>query len=156
MNAPQEGQMRIQDQIILALCVWRENRGGGRAGMQSVANVIVNRAARRKSNAYTECVRRLQFSSLTAKGDPELIVWPADDDAQWMMALEIAGEAASGVLVDITGGADLYYAPRSIRSEKVIGLPDGSVIPFPDDWNEKVVTYTGTIETQAFFRQDRG
>jgi len=102
--------MTIADQFVLALTAWRENRGGGVPGMQSVANVIMNRAAKRRTDAYTECVRPMQFSSLTAKGDPELTLWPADNDPQWLEAIALAGQAAVGTLEDITDGATSYYA----------------------------------------------
>ena len=144
--------MRIQDEVLLALTVWRENRGGGVQGMQSVANVIVNRAAERGTDAYTECVRPLQFSSLTAKGDPELTLWPANGDAQWAEALQLAAQAAAGTLNDITGGATLYYAPAGQQWTKRITLADGSVVPFPDGWNEAAVVETCTIAGQVFFK----
>lgn len=144
--------MRMQDQVLLALTAWRENRGGGVEGMQSVANVILNRAMHRGTDAYTECIRPLQFSSLTAKGDPELTLWPADNDQQWLAALGLAEQATVGSLDDITGGAVLYYAPRGIQSSKTIRLPDGSVLPFPEGWNENAVTFTCRIADQLFFK----
>ncbi len=144
--------MRIEDQFLLALTMWRENRGGGQAGMQSVGNVILNRAAQRKTSAYAECTRPLQFSSITAKGDPELVLWPSENDAQWATALDMAARAAAGALEDITGGADLYYAPRGIVSQRTFKLPNGTSIPFPADWNENAVEYSCTIAGQVFFR----
>jgi N-acetylmuramoyl-L-alanine amidase len=102
--------MTISDEFVVALAVWRENRGGGYEGMQSVANVIVNRAKIRKTAPYAECVWALQFSSLTAKGDPELALWPAQTDPSWTEAKYIAGAAVNGTLLDITGGATNYYA----------------------------------------------
>jgi len=102
--------LTIQDQVIGALCCWRENRGGGVPGMQSVFNVLMNRAAQRHTDVYTEAVRRLQFSSMTAAGDPNLILYPADLDPQWAEALMLAQQADSGLLDDITGGATSYYA----------------------------------------------
>lgn len=144
--------MTIQDQVILALTVWRENRGGGRAGMQSVANVIMNRAARHKTSPYAECVKPLQFSSETAKGDPELTLWPAGDDPQWEQALDLAELAAAGVLDDITNGADLYYAPKGQAWTKRFTLPNGLAIVFPDHWNANAVQYVCTVAGQVFFR----
>jgi N-acetylmuramoyl-L-alanine amidase len=102
--------MTIQDQVVLALTCWRENRGGGLTGMQSVANVVMNRVAARHTDAYTECVRPEQFSSLTAPGDPELILWPKKQDPEWQTAQSAAQAAANGSLEDITGGATNYYA----------------------------------------------
>jgi len=99
-----------QDQVIGALTAWRENRGGGIPGMQSVLDVLLNRAAKRGTSVYAEAVRKWQFSSMTAAGDPNLILFPPDTDQQWQEALALALQAASGALEDITGGATSYYA----------------------------------------------
>jgi hypothetical protein len=121
--------------------------------MQSVMNVILNRAKARGTDPYTECVRPLQFSSLTAKGDPELALWPTGADPQWRVALGMAEQATNGTLADLTGGATLYYAPASIQTTARFALPDGTEIPFPQGWNAEAVTYTATIGGQAFFRE---
>lgn len=146
--------MRTQDVVVLALTAWRENRGGGGVGMRSVMNVILNRMAQRKTSAWVECLRPWQFSSMTAHGDPELGLWPADEDAEWILALDLAETAARGQLYDATGGATLYYAPHGIgEMGKTITLPDGTVLPFPASWNEAAVKYTATIADQVFFRE---
>jgi spore germination cell wall hydrolase CwlJ-like protein len=129
--------MTIQDQVILALTAWRENRGGGTQGMQSVMNVILNRSIKRGTDAYTESVRPQQFSSLTAKGDPELTLYPADNDHQWQEALALASQAAAGTLEDITGGAISYYALS---------------MPTPPYWAASM-KQTATIEGQVFLRE---
>jgi hypothetical protein len=120
--------------------------------MQSVANVILNRAANRETDAYTECVKPLQFSSLTAHGDPELTLWPANGDASWTVALELSGLAAGGTLEDITGGADLYYAPAGQHWAKRFTWLDGSEVVFPDNWNADAVIPLCSIGGQLFFR----
>jgi N-acetylmuramoyl-L-alanine amidase len=102
--------MTIADQFLIALTAWRENRGGGLQGMQSVANVIVNRAKARNQTPYQVCTARLQFSSITAAGDPNLILYPQQTDSEWTTAQLLAGQAASGTLEDITEGATSYYA----------------------------------------------
>jgi N-acetylmuramoyl-L-alanine amidase len=102
--------MGPEDEIIGALTAWRENRGGGRLGMQSVLNVLVNRANARKTSVYTEAVRPMQFSSMTAKGDPNLSEYPLATDPQWAMALILAGQMTNGTLPDITQGSTSYYA----------------------------------------------
>ena len=108
--------MTVEDQAFLAITSWKENREAGVPGLQSIINVIMNRAKMRNTSPFTECVRPLQFSSLTAHGDPELTVWPTEGHAAdweaWQQALALAAQAASGVLGDITDGADLYYAPH--------------------------------------------
>lgn len=148
--------MTISDEFVMALTMWRENRGGGLAGMQSVGNVVMNRAAARGTSPYQECVRPLQFSSLTAKGISELTLWPALTDTTWQMALNLAAMAAAGTLTDITGGAEDYYAPAAISTSATFQLPDGSVVPFPDQWNAQTVEYTATIAGQIFFKDISG
>ncbi len=128
--------MTSYDVFMLALTAWRENRGGGTAGMTSVINVICNRAAQRKTSPYAECVRPWQFSSITAKGDPELATWPNPHDATFLEALTIAESASRGELKDITGGATFYYAKS---------------IPAPS-WAASM-TKTVEIANQIFFRQ---
>ena len=146
--------MTPQDITILALTAWRENRGGQPQpeAMQSVCNVVMNRVAKQGTDAWTECTRHMQFSSITAPGDPELALWPSDSDPQWGTALGLAEAAANGSLVDLTGGADLYYAPTSIKTAASITLPNGTTIPFPQGWNPAAVTYKATIADQVFFK----
>lgn len=78
--------------------------------MQSVMNVLVNRAQVRGTDVFTEATRKLQFSSLTDPGDPQLIEYPHEGDPDWTVALTIAYQAKTGSLEDITGGATSYYA----------------------------------------------
>ena len=108
--------------------------------MTSVFNVLQNRAASRKTDVYTEAVRRLQFSSMTAAGDPNLILFPADSDPQWAEALTIALQASIGQLDDITQGATSYYAPA--------GMADDGKAPY---WAASM-TQTVTIGGQIFFK----
>jgi N-acetylmuramoyl-L-alanine amidase len=124
------------DQVLLALTAWRENRGGGLKGMQSVINVICNRAKKRNTSPYEECVRPWQFSSITAKGDPELTLWPAPSDEQFSTAQTLATLAGRNELVDITGGATFYYA-LSMKT--------------PPSWAASM-TKTVEIQNQAFFK----
>ena len=128
--------MTIQDQVIGALCAWRENRGGGIAGMQSVINVLVNRATHRGTDVYSEAIRRLQFSSMTAAGDPNLILFPTDNDPQWINALALTSQASRGALDDITEGSTSYYAASMLAA------------PY---WVSSM-KYTVTIEGQIFFK----
>ena len=128
--------MTMQDQVISALCAWREARGGGSDGMQSVLNVLQNRAARRGTSIYAEVVRKWQFSSMTAPGDPELIMFPTDIDPQWQVALRLAQSMADGTLSDITDGAIGYYALSMTT---------------PPAWAVRM-TPTVTIAGQKFYR----
>lgn len=144
--------MTSLDLTFLAITSWKENRGAGTAGMTSVMNVIQNRAARDKTSCYAECVKRLQFSSITATGDPELTLWPAEDDPQFIEAQTLAQYAASGTLTDLTGGATIYYAPGGIHSTQNIEI-GGVIFPFPKTWKEASVKYTVSIGKQLFFKE---
>jgi hypothetical protein len=135
-----------------ALCAWRENRGGGTVGMQSVLNILQNRAARDSDTLYAEAIMRLQFSSMTESGNPELTLWPMEGDAQYVMSEQLTNHALSGELTDVTLGATDYYAPAGITSSKTFTLPSGQTIPFPDDWNEDAVQFTVEIAGQVFFK----
>lgn len=128
--------MTESDVVIGALCAWRENRSGGAEGMQSVINVLVNRAKARNTSIYTEAVRRLQFSSMTESGNPELVTFPAYSDDQWQTALAIMDKVADGTLTDITGGATSYYALSMAE---------------PPYWAE-TMTETCVIAGQKFFK----
>ncbi len=130
--------MTKQDEIVSSLTVWRENRGGGIQGMQSVLNVIMNRAAAHGHSPYTVCTTHAQFSSISMPG-PEAYLWPVEADLQWQQALSLASLATSGQLEDLTNGATNYYAPA--------GMP-GNKAP---SWTESM-TETVTIGGQIFFK----
>lgn len=119
--------------IVPVLTIWREARGEGQMGMLAVACVIRNRVIKRRLTASQVCAQPWQFSSMTAKGDPELLVWPADNDASFLAAYE--QWMASLSAADPTHGADFYFA-------------DG--IPMPS-W-AKAYTFTATIGRQHFYR----
>lgn len=128
--------MTNSDQFLLALTMYRENRSGGRSGMQSVGNVIMNRAAKRNLTPYQVCVQRLQFSSITAPGDPQLTNWPTFNDPQWIIAIGLAALAAEGQLTDITDGSVNYYAASMAT---------------PPDWAAEMV-FTVEIQGQRFYK----
>jgi len=107
--------------------------------MTSVLNVLMNRAAKRKTSVYEEAIRRLQFSSMTAAGDPNLILYPSAIDPQWAEALALMAEASQGTLTDITGGATHYYAPA--------GQKDGKAPAWA-----ATMTETAIIAGQIFFK----
>jgi len=129
--------MTSLDIVIGALTAWRENRGGGVIGMQSVINVLVNRALKRRTSVYHECVRPYQFSSMTAHADPELVLFPADNDEPFKTALALMDMASQGKLGDVTGGATFYYAVS---------------IATPPAW-AKSMQQTEIIAGQIFFRE---
>lgn len=126
------------DYALTSICLYREARGEGNTGMTAVACVIRNRVNKRNSTFYAEVVRHLQFSSITAPGDPQLIVYPAESDASWQQAQLIAGNIIDGVVQDITVGSTLYY--------------DDS-IAFPKSWDRSKVVATIKIGRLNLFKE---
>ena len=123
--------------------------------MTSVACLIRTRVNRHGTTPFATVVKPLAFSSLTAKGDPELNLYPTDADAQWIQAQLIAQNVLDGLTGDITGGSTLYIAPASLVPADTVPftLADGSTIPFPKGWNQSAVRYACRIGTQVFFTE---
>lgn len=122
---------------IAALCAWRENRGGDKLGMQSVLNSLCNRAAFKKTSLATEALKKLQYSSMTAPGDPNLVLFPDKTDTRFQLALAMAEQAVAGTLPDITGGATHYYALSMSK---------------PPYWVTSTAVQTAQIQNQVFFK----
>jgi len=139
------------DLVISALTAWREDRSSGFQGMTAVLCVIRNRVNKNKTTYYHECVKAWAFSSISAAGDPELSLWPAENDPSWLNAQNLAEKVIDGNIADITGGSTLYYAPKSIAEKATITLPDGSVINWPVNWKQDKVTFFGWIGDQVYF-----
>lgn len=142
--------MSMQDEYvadILARTIWGEARGQSLAGMEAVANVVLNRVKIAKArgkfwwgNTIIEvCRKPYQFSCWNAN-DPNLPKLLAVDlrNIHFATALRIARRAVAGVLDDNTKGATHYHAhyvsPRWAVGQKpsvVIGdhifysMPDG-------------------------------
>jgi len=107
-------------QQVVARTVWGENRGGGYIGMQSVANVIMNRAKRGGwwgATPMAVCLHPWQFSTWnpmivhqTPDSNYLATVSVTDENILFEYALQIAQLAIAGALPDLTEGADSYYA----------------------------------------------
>jgi len=98
----------------LARTIWGEARGEGRAGMQAVACVILNRAARPGwwGRGIAEiCLKPAQFSCWLPE-DPNRKKLEAADagDAAFAQARDLAVAAMAGRLADYTFGATHYHA----------------------------------------------
>jgi len=99
-------------QDTLARTMWGEARNQGNIGMQAVANVVMNRVANPSwwgDDVISVCKKPYQFSCWN-ESDPNLpkLMAVTFDDPQFAEASIIAGNAISGNLPDITGGADSY------------------------------------------------
>lgn len=133
-----------------ALCCWRENRSGGRVGMQSVLNVLANRAKRDNTSMYAEAVRKLQFSSMTARGDSQTVLWPIEGDPLYAIAEEMVQNPE---LPDITNGSVDYYAPQGLTEAQDYKLPNGSTVKFPATWNPSRYIFETEIAGQLFWKE---
>lgn len=135
---------------VLARTIFGENRDHGFEGMQSVANVVMNRIASGITwwghDVLSVCLEPEQFSVWNPLTRPTLFApdanyeatidaAPADPDLS--LALEVASQAIAGTLPDITGGATSYVDAA---------LP----LPWPD-W-ARPESRTATIGGQVFFK----
>lgn len=133
----QEAEQAVDyaDIDILARTMWGEARNEGYAGMQAVANVVMNRyklaqssaaKARQFGDSVAEiCQKPYQFS-VWNNGDPNLplMLKVTSDDQRFVQALTIARKAVTGTLADITGGADHYLNIDFTRQIRGGSLPN--------------------------------
>lgn len=97
---------------IAAFCAWREASGEGSDGLRGVLHVIKNRALKHRRSWAQIVFQYLQFSSMTAPGDPQIKSGrvPTDPDVTFVLAVAIATDVFNGVDPDITNGATNYFA----------------------------------------------
>jgi N-acetylmuramoyl-L-alanine amidase len=143
----------FSDQFMLALCMYREARGDGRAGMVAVGCVVRNRAVKNGTSFYAEVIKPLQFSSITAAGDPQLATYGPESAASWQLAQLLAADIADDSIQDTTGGATLYWNPNGIKSAATFTTLAGAVVPFPEGWNPAVVSETVQVGEQIFLKE---
>jgi spore germination cell wall hydrolase CwlJ-like protein len=97
------------------LCVWKEARGDGQAGMSAVANVIFNRVGAEgfPDTLHDVIYGKNQFTSMSVSTDPEFNLEPPlsgeRDYASYLEATDIVNQIVAGTADDPTNGA-LYYA----------------------------------------------
>jgi len=118
---------------VLARTLWGEARGEGSAGMQAVANEVLNRVDVAESrggfwwgnNIIQICQKPYQFSCWN-RSDPNFQKLQAVDekDIHFATALRMARRAQIGALPDITKGATHYHAagitPYWAKTEKPV------------------------------------
>lgn len=125
-------QYNAIEQDVMARTIWGEARNSGYSGMQSVANVIMNRARANKrmwggSSVSAVCKYPAQFSCWNV-GDPNRakLIAVTKDDKNFKTALEIAAKALSGNLPDITRGATFYLTVAAYKGHQKVGYKSGS------------------------------
>lgn len=103
--------------IVLACTAWMEDRSGGETGMQAVMNVVCNRAANPRwwgTDIVSVCYAPAQFSCWN-QGSTQIPLARAatvSGDPQYVIAIRLATLAVQGLLPDVTGNADSYYAAQ--------------------------------------------
>ncbi|MCB1558080.1 MAG: cell wall hydrolase [Alphaproteobacteria bacterium] len=108
---------------ILARTLWGEARGEGKAGMEAVAMVILNRAEIARAaggywwgNSVIEVCRKPYQFSCWNKSDPNMpkLLSVGLDNPYFSTAVRVARRALLGFLSDPTKGATHYHA-RSVQ-----------------------------------------
>lgn len=97
---------------FLGLTVWREARGESLDAKLAVAYSIMDRVEHPSwwGDSVLQVVgKRLQYSSMTAHGDPNLTAWPVDSDASWQESLLAASTAYSKTQPNPAPNADSYF-----------------------------------------------
>jgi len=105
------------DVAFSALCLWREARSEPREGKIAVMWSIMNRLTSPSwgNTLMAVLFQRLQYSSLTYYLDPQLALWPTDNDASWQEALEIADGVIEAKIENPISGADSYFSDSIVR-----------------------------------------
>src|SRR5581483_3101923 len=107
------GTAMDNDTDSIARTIFGEARGEGKHGMQAIANTIMNRVAKKSwygLTPYEVCHKPWQYSCWNAADPNCQIINDVDNTVPvFCDALQIAGNAISGGLDDITGGATHYY-----------------------------------------------
>lgn len=100
------------EEVFLALMLWREARGENIDGKIAVAHCVLNRVSSPKwwgKTIMDVIFKKFQFSSLTDPKDKQLTTWPASADAAWQTCLAVAGGSVSGLYKNPVPGADSYH-----------------------------------------------
>lgn len=136
-----EDTANLSDQEVLALTAWGEARGLGQDGMRATINTAQNRVASGISwwgtTLRAVCLYPLQYSCWN-KNDPNRhkLLQVTESDPEYKIALQLAADALSGSLSDITGDADSYYA---------------LTLPKAPNWSEGL-TPTFQLGSQLYFK----
>lgn len=97
--------------LVLAGTAYGECRGGGRAGMENVLSVVINRwRAGWAPTPLAVCLAARQFSCWDDANRTAIVAASMRDRQSWNIALSVADSALAGTLPMRTGDADSYYA----------------------------------------------
>lgn len=98
---------------LLALLIWREARDQIYEAMLGVGWSVRNRVTRPRywGTDWVSCIgHKWAYSSMTAPGDPNLIVYPDTGLKAWETVSQAAEMAYSGTAQDPANGATHYFS----------------------------------------------
>lgn len=120
--------------FLLGLLIWREAAGEPYEGKVAVGYTVLNRADHPKwwgNDPYSVITKPMQYSSITAKGDPMTVRWPSIDrdtvDGRiFVQCLDIATRVFNREVKNPFPGADSYYSdtiekPKWADDTKFVG-----------------------------------
>jgi N-acetylmuramoyl-L-alanine amidase len=99
--------------FVLGLMIYREAAGESDEGKMAVGFTALNRVDHPKwwgDDLYSVITKSMQYSSMTAKGDPMTVVYPALTDKTFLRCLEIAEHVYLRDIPNPVPGCDSYYA----------------------------------------------
>jgi hypothetical protein len=102
------------EKALAALLCWREENGNGVNGMLGVLFCLRNRAkAGWEMGQWSKLITtHNQFSSMTVKGDAELVQFPDLHDQNFVKVLQMVDGIYDGTTEDtLTNGGLYYYDP---------------------------------------------
>lgn len=111
-----------KDVAVIVACLVLEAGGEGEEGMHAVMNVIQNRAKQSKNpkDLADQVLKKWQFEAfnkytVTHSENLNSIILRAHKHPKWNDAIKLTSKALRGGLSDITGGADHYYNPKTVK-----------------------------------------
>lgn len=103
---------RHAEAFFLALTIWREASNQPPRAQAAVGQSILTRVHHPGwwgRDVQSVVTKRWQYSALTAPGDPNLVRWPASDEAAWWRVVELAYAILDGRADNPTPNADSYH-----------------------------------------------
>jgi N-acetylmuramoyl-L-alanine amidase len=119
--------------FLLALCLWREDRGGSLESKTAVAWSIKNRVENPGWWGYSwiSCILMpWQYSSFN-RNDPNSSKFPVSDDPSWRDSMNVATSVFDDVIADPTGSATHYF-DNSLDGDPPKWATDGSMVKTVD------------------------
>jgi hypothetical protein len=116
------------EKSILALALWREDRGAGLDGMIAVGNCLHNRVKTWKQSWSQVVEGKNQLSSMTYLGDSQTIVYPDIREPLFISLIQKIDDIYQGKGTDLSNGGLYYCNPSAITKggwfeKTIIGNP---------------------------------